>query len=55
MFDGDPSELDPDAALAAAAECRAVADRAETRLLEVAADWADLHPVVDRCSTGRTT
>ncbi|HEY3001241.1 MAG TPA: DUF222 domain-containing protein, partial [Kribbellaceae bacterium] len=47
MFDGDPSELDPDAALAAAAECRAVADRAETRLLEVAAHWADLHPVVD--------
>ncbi|HYU87024.1 MAG TPA: DUF222 domain-containing protein, partial [Kribbellaceae bacterium] len=47
MFDGDPSELGPDAALAAAAEYRAVADHAETRLLEVAAHWADLHPVVD--------
>src|SRR6266498_1825240 len=47
MFDGDPSALSPDAALAAAAEYRAVADHAETRLLEVAAHWADLHPVVD--------
>ncbi|HYU85910.1 MAG TPA: DUF222 domain-containing protein, partial [Kribbellaceae bacterium] len=47
MFDGDPSALGPDAALAAAAEYRAVADHAETRLLEVAAHWADLHPVVD--------
>ncbi len=47
MFDGDLSELDPDAALAVAADFRAVADRAETRLLEVAAHWADLHPVVD--------
>src|SRR6266508_2409259 len=47
MFDGDLSELDPDAALAVAADFRAVADRAETRLLEVAAHWADLYPVVD--------
>ena len=43
MFDGVVAELDADAALAAAVELRATADRAEARLLEVAAHFADLH------------
>jgi Domain of unknown function (DUF222) len=45
MFDGDVAELDTDAALTVAAQLRATADRAEARLLEVAAHFADLHPV----------
>lgn len=45
VFDGDVTLLDAAAALAAAAELRAIADRAEARLLEVAAHFADLHPL----------
>lgn len=45
VFDYDVAELDADAALAAAASLRAVADRAEAKLLEVVAHFADLHPV----------
>ena len=44
MFDGDVAQLDADTALAVAADLRATADRAEARLLEVAAHYADLHP-----------
>lgn len=42
------ASLDPAATLAAAVEARAVADGAETRLLEVAAHWGDLHGVLDQ-------
>ncbi len=47
MFDRDVAGLDAGAALAAAAELRAIADRAEAKLLEVAAHFADLHPEPD--------
>src|SRR3990170_1827422 len=44
MFDGVVSELDAAGAVAAAVELRATAELAETRLLQVAAHFADLHP-----------
>src|SRR3990170_6011386 len=44
MFDGVVSELDAAGAIAAAVELRATADLAESRLLQVAAHVADLHP-----------
>ena len=43
MFDSDVGELDSGAALAAAADLRAHTYRAESRLLQVAAHWADLN------------
>ena len=52
MFDGDMAQLDADTALAVAADLRATADRAEARLLEVAAHYADLHPVPARQRPG---
>ena len=54
MFDTDVADLGPAATLAAAGQARAVADRAETRLLQVAAHWADLHAVLDRSPQGRS-
>lgn len=47
MFEADVAALDGDATLSAAREARAVADRAESRLLEVAAHWADLNGAID--------
>ncbi|HYU85906.1 MAG TPA: DUF222 domain-containing protein [Kribbellaceae bacterium] len=44
MFDGEVMELDAAGAIATAAELRATADRAEAKLLEVAAHFADLNP-----------
>jgi len=43
----DLDELAASAALAFAVDQRATADRAEARLLAVAAHWADLHPVLE--------
>ncbi len=51
MFERDLSVLDADATLLAAREARAIADRAETRLLEAAAHWADLHGVVEQSAS----
>jgi hypothetical protein len=48
MFERELSLLDPDATLSAAREARSIVDRAETRLLELAAHWADLHGHLDR-------
>ena len=53
MFDTDLAGLGPAATLSAAAEAQAVADRAEVRLLAVAAHWADLHGEVEQTVDGR--
>ncbi len=47
MFETDLSELDADATLTFALSARALADRAEVRLIEAAAHWADLHGVIE--------
>jgi hypothetical protein len=52
MFDAGLADLDPAATLTAAAQARAAADRAEVRLLEVAAHWADLHDQLDPADQG---
>jgi hypothetical protein len=52
MFDGEPADLDAATTLTEAAEVRAVADRAEVRLLELAAHWADLHGQLDPADDG---
>lgn len=54
MFDQDLTRLDADATLAFAATTRAVADRAEVRLIEAAAHWADLHGVVQTAGQTHT-
>lgn len=53
MFEPDVAALDADATLSAASGARAVADWAETRLLQVAAHWADLNGELDRLADGR--
>jgi len=52
MFDTNLSVLDVDATLAFAADARALADRAETRLIEAAAHFADLHGVLNGPADG---
>ena len=47
MFDTPIDDLDADETLTLAAELRAASERAEARLLEVAAHFGDLHGVVD--------
>ena len=55
MFDTeDLAGLGPAATLSAAAEARAAVDRAEVRLLAVAAHWADLHGEVEQRVDGRS-
>ena len=54
MFEADIADLDPAATLVAAVQARAVADRAEVRLLEAAAHWADLHGEPERLLDGRS-
>ena len=54
MFEADIVDLDADATLSAAVEARAAAERAEVRLLEVAAHWADLHGEPERLPDGRS-
>jgi len=54
MFDGEPADLDAATTLTEAAEVRAVADRAEVRLLELAAHWADLHGQLDPADEGHS-
>jgi len=46
MFDDDLSHLDAGATLTFASSARALADRAEVRVIEAAAHWADLHGVL---------
>lgn len=48
MFECELRELGAEATLAEATNVQALARRAETRLLEVAAHWADLHGHLDR-------
>ncbi len=55
MFDSDLSDLDADATLTFASSARALADRAEVRLIEAAAHWADLHGVVEDSEAGRSS
>ncbi len=52
MFEGPLDAMDAAEAFAEAAACRRVAERAEARLLQVAAHVADLHPVVDGRAAG---
>ncbi len=55
MFDSDLSYLDAEATLTFASSARALADRAEVRLIEAAAHWADLHGVVEGNEAGRSS
>ncbi len=47
MFDTDLTALDADMTLSELAAARALAERAEVRVMEAATHWADLHGVVD--------